>query len=116
MVLWDPNFTSEDAHYLLSFKEEETKTSMVKDILGMILPDEFNQENILKLPDNFGAEAWVAEWETFLTVAKPEQVEYIQSILRLSEMFQVSSHNQRKPVIWDSLPKALRKKMMKMFP
>lgn len=120
MVLWDPEFTPEDAHYLLSFKEQETKTSMVKDTVGLVLPDECNQELVLKLPDNYGDEAWVADWETFLTVAKPEQTEYIQSVLRLSQTFQVLGRNQRKPVelkfIWDSLPKELKKKLLMMFP
>ena len=120
MVLWDPNFTPEDANYLLSFKEEETKTSMVRDTFGLSLPDESNHEYILKLRDDHGAETWVAEWEVFLTVAKSEQIEYIKSVLLLSQQMLVVNRGKRTPVelnsVWDMLPKSLRKRLLSQLP
>ena len=120
MVLWDPNFTPDDAHYLLSFKEQETKTNMVKDTIGLVLPDEYNQDLVLKLPDSCGDETWVADWETFLAVAKPEQIEHIKSVLLLSQQMSVVNRGKRTPVglssVWDMLPKSLRKRLLSQLP
>lgn len=114
MVLWDPNFTPEDAHYLLSFKENETKTSFVKEVLGQDFPDEANTDPVLQLVSEFDhTEAWVADWETFLATANSDQTEYVQSIIRFSQMMQVVDQRKSEPIdinlVWDLLPETLKR-------
>ena len=116
MVLWNPNFTSEEPQYELSFVPGETKTSMVKNYLGLILPEESNQETILKLQNDFGTETYVAEWETFLTAAEPDQIEYVQITVCLMQELEICvpgfEHPDKIKSHWDSQTLDLKKEIL----
>lgn len=117
--MWDPRFTIDAPDFLVTYDEKLTKTEMIKQSLGIALPDECNEVDILRfnnLADNCCL--WISSWAIFQTTATSEQVGFLSNWLMESEM--TPSHadyllelKKRLPHVIHTLNDKMRRKLVK---
>ena len=79
-ILWDPRFTPKHPFYRVSWYPDITMHKMAKDLLGVDLPEEFNEANSPHhLIDEYrGIILCLATWEDFLQIATRKQIAFVQ--------------------------------------
>ena len=80
LVLFDQNFTPENKNFRLCYDRNVTKTSMIRDFIGIKLPEDRNRRRVLSIDsEERNIHLRVTDWKRFLAMATPDQVACVQA-------------------------------------
>lgn len=86
LILWYPRFTPRHPFFRFTHSSEITKQRMVKDLLGMDLPDDVNYDTEITqlVDDSNGAVLYLGTWDQFMSLATPKQIASVVECLEAS--------------------------------
>ena len=85
LILWDPRFTPQHPYYRLSTFPETTKAQLVKDIVGIDIPEDTQRSGVTLVIDHKRAAILkIAPLEDFMKSATKSQVQNVLEFLEYS--------------------------------